>query len=146
MEKINFQNGVTPVNADTFNTFQNNINDAINLMKIETYSTEEQKIGTWIDGKPLYRKVIIAQTTEAMASSSQVIGTIESNMKIKKFEACMVSNVDGGTVPGSIWFSDNDYVYTFINSSRQIKTKISSFGNYSNRTINVILEYTKTTD
>lgn len=26
MEKINFQNGVTPVNADTFNTFQNNIN------------------------------------------------------------------------------------------------------------------------
>lgn len=40
MEKINFQNGVTKVNADTFNTFQNNINDAINLMKIEILKAE----------------------------------------------------------------------------------------------------------
>lgn len=40
MDKINFQNGVTKVNADTFNTFQNNINDAINLMKIETLKAE----------------------------------------------------------------------------------------------------------
>ena len=30
MEKINFQNGVTKVNADTFTTFQNNIEKAIN--------------------------------------------------------------------------------------------------------------------
>ena len=28
MDKINFQNGVTKVNADTFNTFQNNIDEA----------------------------------------------------------------------------------------------------------------------
>lgn len=40
MDKINFQNGVTKVNADTFNIFQNNINDAINLMKIETLKAE----------------------------------------------------------------------------------------------------------
>lgn len=30
MDKINFQNGITKVNADTFNTFQNNIETAIN--------------------------------------------------------------------------------------------------------------------
>lgn len=30
MDKINFQNGVTKVNADTFNTFQDNIEKAIN--------------------------------------------------------------------------------------------------------------------
>ena len=34
MEKINFQNGVTKVNADTFNTFQNNINETYYLYKI----------------------------------------------------------------------------------------------------------------
>lgn len=34
MEKINFQNGVTPVNANTFNTFQNNINETSYLYKI----------------------------------------------------------------------------------------------------------------
>ena len=35
MDKINFQNGVTKLNADTFNTFQNNIEKAF---------TEEAKI------------------------------------------------------------------------------------------------------
>ena len=34
MDKINFQNGVTKVNADTFNTFQNNIENAINNIQI----------------------------------------------------------------------------------------------------------------
>ena len=34
MDKINFQNGVTKVNADTFNTFQNNINETSYLYKI----------------------------------------------------------------------------------------------------------------
>ena len=28
MDKINFQNGVTKLNADTFTTFQNNIDEA----------------------------------------------------------------------------------------------------------------------
>lgn len=31
-----------------------NLNDSLN--KLEKYSTSEQVIGTWIDGKPLYRK------------------------------------------------------------------------------------------
>lgn len=34
MDKINFQNGVTKLNADTFNTFQNNINETYYLYKI----------------------------------------------------------------------------------------------------------------
>lgn len=34
MDKINFQNEVTKVNADTFNTFQNNINETSYLYKI----------------------------------------------------------------------------------------------------------------
>ena len=34
MDKINFQNGVTKVNADTFNTFQNNINETSYFYKI----------------------------------------------------------------------------------------------------------------
>lgn len=34
MDKINFQNGVTKVNADTFNTFQANIDEKSYLYKI----------------------------------------------------------------------------------------------------------------
>ncbi len=34
MEKINFQNGITKVNAETFNKFQNNINETSCFLKL----------------------------------------------------------------------------------------------------------------
>lgn len=42
MNKINFQNGITKVNAETFSTFQNNIDNAINAVddKIKTTNTK----------------------------------------------------------------------------------------------------------
>lgn len=52
MEKINFQNGVTPVNADTFNTFQNNINETSYLYK----TTSNIPAGTEVT-IPCYYKV-----------------------------------------------------------------------------------------
>lgn len=127
MKKINFQNDVTKVNAETFNTFQNNIEEAVvpkggttgqiltkisnednkvnwtdpietqvinslnaesttsalsayqgkvlnnRLMNVEDssiYSTEETKVGTWIDGKPIYRKVIEYSTQPASGNNT----------------------------------------------------------------------------
>ena len=61
MEKITFVNENEPyLSAENLNAMQDNIEEAIK----DTYSTEEQHIGYWIDGKPLYRKVIT--TTEAI--------------------------------------------------------------------------------
>lgn len=34
MEKINFQNGITKVNAETFNKFQNNISETSYFLKL----------------------------------------------------------------------------------------------------------------
>ena len=34
MDKINFQNDVTKVNAETFNTFQNNINETSHFLQL----------------------------------------------------------------------------------------------------------------
>lgn len=45
MDKINFQNGVTKVNADTFNTFQNNIETAISSTE-STISTINSNVET----------------------------------------------------------------------------------------------------
>ena len=39
MDKINFQNGVTKVNADTFNTFQNNIEKEFNIKELSITSS-----------------------------------------------------------------------------------------------------------
>ncbi|NBI08575.1 hypothetical protein D1641_00880 [Colidextribacter sp. OB.20] len=39
---------------------------------LETYSTEEQRIGTWIDGKPLYRKTYSSTTPNALKAWADV--------------------------------------------------------------------------
>lgn len=62
MEKIIFEDlpsTKTPLNAENLNKIQTNAENAINEVDNKfNYSTEEQIIGKWIDGKPIYRKVI----------------------------------------------------------------------------------------
>lgn len=54
MDKINFQNGVTKVNADTFNTFQNNIEKSAVVVS-PTQPTTNEKV--WFKkGKNLFNK------------------------------------------------------------------------------------------
>ena len=74
MEKITFVDNVTKANKNTFNTMQDNIEDAIE--EKQTYSTEEKRIGTWVDGKPLYRKTIIY--TGSMSANVQIAHNISN--------------------------------------------------------------------
>lgn len=62
MVKINFENNVTKANADTFNTMQDNIENAINNVSIDldnavstssTNGVENQAITNYVDGKIL---------------------------------------------------------------------------------------------
>ncbi len=67
MEKINFQNNVTKVNADTFNTFQDNIENGINAaVKTNINLNEEIETNEYISGKRIYVKKI---TTNASANT-----------------------------------------------------------------------------
>lgn len=50
------------------------------LLKKDTYSTEEQIIGIWIDGKPIYRKVIIGINNTASSTRSIDVGLKNWNM------------------------------------------------------------------
>ena len=60
MEKIIFEDlpsTNTPLNASNLNKIQENVENNINEINNKfNYSTEEKVIGTWIDGKKLYRK------------------------------------------------------------------------------------------
>lgn len=52
-----------------------------------TYSTEEKVIGTWIDGKPIYRKVIaVNQSISNMSEIYLHLLNIETLIKIKSFQ------------------------------------------------------------
>lgn len=99
-----------------------------------TYSTEEKVVGTWIDGKPIYRKVFTFP-------SYSLGGTITINHNISDFK-----------------FSTKlEYFFTYANytynqwDSMTIKKCNSQFMEFYSSGLSVtdftiILEYTKTTD
>lgn len=96
------------------------------------YSTKEQRIGTWIDGKPIYRKVI----------SHTITGNTTEH------EPHNISNVERAI---SIRFSLINQYGIFQTSDPTINvnmdtSQISISSEWATGLMYVILEYTKTTD
>jgi hypothetical protein len=158
MEKIIFEDlpsTKTPLDANNLNKMQENVENAINdlnknldeeiveVNKKLNYSTQEQKIGEWIDGKPLYRRCFKGTTS----SSSPTIVTYDINSK-----NCSVKNSGGflteGTDPNlhmniGGYANDNWRCGVYIND-RQLSIYHTS--NLCNGAYEMFVEYTKTTD
>lgn len=109
------------------------------------YSTEETVIGTWIDGKPIYRKVF-ETTSASSASSFTTIDVSELNIDsaVRGFGVCTTSDgVDQfiNTV-GSV---ADAYSFIDLQNKTTLRYKTTMSASF-NRPIILILEYTKTTD
>lgn len=146
MNKIEFKNlpdTTTPIDADNLNDLQDNVEEAINL--VSNYSSEEKVIGTWIDNKPLYRKII--STGNLPNTSVKNINHGISNLDKYINMYGIVS--DGAYSIPLPYFYSSEMISTYgigieapNNSSINIITGVDRTG-YSGY---VILEYTKTTD
>lgn len=113
---------------------------------LDIYSTSEIRIGTWIDGKPIYRKTIL-RTDAITADTEHVIDMNISNIDI-------ITNISG------VLSSSNKQVYRQINTYNLPNTnssismfaqidgivKIYAKENWGSPNIIITLEYTKTTD
>lgn len=115
------------------------------------YSTEETKIGTWVDGKPIYRKVITGYKTRTTSTDgTQVINPIDVSSlnvdSVVNLSGTMTSSVGLSMVmpvfrPGSSYGA----LLFFEKSSNTVN--ISNFcSNFGDRDVVIIFEYTKTTD
>ena len=122
----------------------NNADELANAKGQVEYSTTEKVIGTWIDGKPVYRKVV-----EIGALGNNGTKTVPHGISnLKQVVHTEYNWVDSGTY----WWSD----YRWDSASVLIKfnitstdVRIESVGtDWSNRTSDcyAIIEYTKTTD
>jgi len=118
-----------------------NINYEEELAKdSSTYSTEETKIGTWIDGKTIYRKVING-TIPNSASIVQIALTADTLIKddISYISSSGFKVNRGHTEEGIVQFDStlnpngNLYFSTLSNDAK-------------GKTYTLIVEYTKTTD
>ena len=112
----------------------------------EKYSTNEQIIGKWIDGKPLYRKVI--KTT--MAETSQSGKYVNKDVPIGL-------NIDFVYVAKAILISETQYMLLpyinnagystkcFFEKSGMHLTLANGNSDFNNGETYVIIEYTKAT-
>lgn len=136
-----------------------NFTEAKNYLEIgvENYSTTEKMVGRWIDGKPIYRKVVDYTPTETIGASGQTVSVNIphgiSNIKYVTRCDCfrhyagysitgMIPNlvgnastttVQGGTVVNTV--NDTNIILRLVNDTYA-----------TGQTMYFILEYTKTTD
>jgi hypothetical protein len=154
--------GNTPVTADELNRMEQGIEDAGKTGGVEVgtivhieddapvpegyvevksgYSTNEVKTGEyWIDGKPIYRKVI------HFVTSSELIGIpigISNLERIVDFRGC------ADWFPINFTTFDNGTPYFVATQYRIEQGQIIHIcsSDYANRQAYAIIEYTKTTD
>lgn len=118
-----------------------------------SYSTDEQVIGTWVDGKPIYQKTIIGSmpAVETDKEFSSKFIDIEASIDYAHF-ICAVRKSTTGFVPLPLYYSGNGYqAYFFINGNND-PTRPNAIKLYSNaqtwesQNVYITIQYTKTTD
>lgn len=117
----------------------------------EVYSTEETRIGTWIDGKPIYQRSFAAVIpNDAIVSSSIELLHVEipvDNM-IDLFGS--VKTNTGQCAPLPYYQTENDMIYIAYNLPTHTlipsSLRVAASKSHRNQPINITLEYTKTTD
>lgn len=114
----------------------------------EVYSEEETVIGTWIDGKPLYRKVFESTTPPNKNSTAIISQSALELLNVDKYvhlhgsmnylenaaNVCLVSGTSADNTSFNMWID-----------ARGIVCNVSAT-QYYNQNVIIILEYTKTTD
>lgn len=117
----------------------NEINSKIN--GLSHYRTLETQIGTWIDLKPIYRKVILFDSERDISNSGTNftlaglgLSNIDNILKVHGFNTTGTKVTKRRSAPmGVYWISD---------TTIQLRT-ISQLTSYY---LGLIIEYTKTTD
>ena len=101
-----------------------------------TYSTTEQVVGTWVDGKPIYEITIELPSYVTISNTDWTsIGILASSLNVNKFIHCTAY-----TSTGTCWEAIN---------VANINGNIALTAWRNGDTINVdavVLQYTKTTD
>ena len=112
----------------------------------DIYSTDEQVIGTWIDGKPLYRKVGNISFTEVYSGGDYAIGSLISD----SIDYGTITKVMNSVIPDNNLYNTynaTNISHIYIEKSRGGYLKgFTTRTDHLNTVFYVVCEYTKTTD
>ena len=118
----------------------------------EVYSTEERKIGTWINSKPIYRKVVtLTKGTDFTSNNTSVNHNIANIDEIINFNVMSLDSKTGmyRPIPWAYYTTQSDSKYYGGIAVDKTKFKLeigTTFYTDSTLKFNIIIEYTKTTN
>ena len=115
------------------------VGETITATEPESYSTEEQVIGQWIDGKPLYRKVYKLPTNFVIPANAWTTTGIPSTDKEIIINSMVLRVINGEEIDH---FSDVNVGQW--NGTLQVIRNTTQLNIYNDGYI--IVEYTKKTD
>ena len=132
---------VNQYNEDDNNTYScNYINNLVD------YSTNETRVGTWKDGKPLYRKVIEINNLNANPYDIDISSLNAEWLEIENSQFEYVLNNVLYSWVGSVYNNTDDNIRIFRRGEvvRIVYGSTQSAG--TNKKVTLIIKYTKTTD
>lgn len=115
--------------------------------EVNSYSTSEVKTGdTWIDGKPIYRKVIVETTVNTGSNVLTLDSSIDTmtNYTVYSYRNISATDASNQYIKDSS-YTDSNYhiIITYRAYTKAIEVYIKGFD--VNKIV-AIIEYTKTTD
>lgn len=148
---INPEESILPINTEVVNSMEGTeTNKAPSVASVKTYindkvqdvySTTETVVGTWIDGKPIYRKVYIENNPTTGGWAYINLDNTYNVKMYKGFYQRANNNLDALSV------GREDYMPLICTiRNNQIEYKIDSTYALGKISVYFILEYTKTTD
>ncbi len=134
-----------PADGVTMDQVNTAIQDAVaDIQPQEVYSTEETRIGTWIDGKPLYRKCV--EFTASVANAWTNVLPLIPNADMKMVDAFIARTTGDFTRVGQLGGVLSSIMYNVGSGSEP--NGLNYWTNHSTMLgqWTAILSYTKTTD
>ena len=117
-----------------------------NLKNLNNYSEEETKIGTWTNGKPIYRKNITVNVVNSSDYTFDAKQVLNENIDVI-LKTYGYSIVDNGATYANFpcYYTNVAYLGSWCRTSEKI-VHIASGTQYKTATHYLSFEYTKTTD
>lgn len=109
----------------------------LNSLTLNQYlQNNEVEIGTWIDGKTIYRKVLNVEITSVAGAEIATFDFIDTLVNING----LINYGDGWH---SIGYANGNYYSLMQYNNTTKELKIFGTSNYINKTLRLIIEYTK---
>lgn len=122
----------------------------INPKLINKYSTNEERIGTWIDGKPIYRKVVVLTSFSAGETIvNHNISNIDKIINVSGFAYRRGGDYEilPTIVPPNVQSDYQISIYDINDTRFRIYLgRYAVVANTATENMHIIFEYTKTTD